>query len=93
MSHSEQTGIERLRNAVRAFDNCNESFLQQWGTDDLLKIHEAWCKSEWDVFPDQWTERQITMATCTRTPPQFRESEKTGLEPIYPSDSDWKHAR
>ena len=38
--------IDKLRRAVKAFGDCNESFLQRFNTVALLQIHKAWPK--WD---------------------------------------------
>lgn len=60
--------IEKMRMAVNAFSYCNETFLQRYRIADLMKIRLAWVKSEWDFFPDQWTERQVREALRGKAP-------------------------
>lgn len=55
-------GIEELRHLVGNFDACNETFNQRWTVDQLIVIHRMWIESGWDIFPDQWTERQLREA-------------------------------
>lgn len=75
----ETYGIDDLRYAVNLFNQCNETFLQRWPADDLLKIAIAHRASGWDIYPDQWTARQLREATTLRRPPQWSPDE----EPIY----------
>jgi hypothetical protein len=78
MSH-ERTGMEKLRIAVNALNYCRESFLDQFTSEELLKIHAAWTASGWDIFPDQWTARQVQEA-LQGTPPKWTDEECT---PVY----------
>lgn len=57
-----RTGIAQLRAAVVALGHVRESFLQRFSAAELLKINAAWLASEWDFYPDAWTERQIREA-------------------------------
>lgn len=68
---TELTGIDQLRAAVAAFNGCNESFLQRYDANDLLKLWRAWRASEWDIYPDQWSARQLRDAICLGKPPRF----------------------
>lgn len=60
--------IEKMRRAVSAFSYCNETFLQRYRMADLMKIHLAMVKSEWDFLPDQWTNRQVKEALHGKVP-------------------------
>ena len=52
-------GIEALRQAVNLFSNCTESFNEQFTAAELMKLYEAYTRSEWDIPPDQWTPEEI----------------------------------
>lgn len=56
------TGMEKMRQIVKALNNCNESFLDQFRFEELIKIYSAWLASGWTFLPDQWTERQVKEA-------------------------------
>lgn len=70
------TGIELLRSAVRIFNNGNETFAGQFDEDKLLKIAQAWKACEWDIHPDQWTERQIIELLDDDKIPEWDEDER-----------------
>jgi hypothetical protein len=72
MAEIEQTGIERMRNAVRSFDACNETFLSHFTPVQLLRLHAAWKACEWDLFPDQWEVRQALAAARRGVVPAFK---------------------
>ena len=56
------SGIEELRHIVSNFD-CNiENFNSKYSLEELVKIHRSWMKSDWDIWPDRWTERQVQEA-------------------------------
>lgn len=88
-----ETGIERLRIAVSIFDRCRESFLEPFSARDLLRIYDAHMQCEWDLYPDQWTDRQVDEAVRLEFVPKFRfplPGEDTslletveGLVPVY----------
>jgi hypothetical protein len=62
------TGIEELRACVEALNNCREDFLNPerdtMSAEQLLKIWRMWQESgkTWDIWPDQWTKRQVKEA-------------------------------
>ncbi len=58
----EYSGIELLRYSVRLLDSCLETFNQKYSAEELLKIAEMMQKSEWDIYPDAWTARQVKEA-------------------------------
>lgn len=59
-------GIENLRRAVKMFNACNESFNQRFGAHGLINIYEALLRSEWDIYPDRWTPKEINDALAGR---------------------------
>lgn len=63
-----KTGIEELRELVKAFDRCSEDFLSRFTVAELLKLRAAWKLAEWDYYPDQWTEHQVKEALRGRVP-------------------------
>lgn len=73
------TAIETLRHISSAFDYCNETLLQRYTIEELLKIYDAWMRSEWDFYPDQWTTRQLGDAIKKGRAPTWSDSE----EPTY----------
>lgn len=76
----EKSGIDHLRLMVKNFDYCNEGFNEQFTVEELFKIHRAWQLSGWDMFPDQWTERQIQEALDGHVP------EWDDERPVYRQD-------
>lgn len=54
--------IEKIRVMVKAFGNCNESFLMRYRFQELMKIYRMWLKSGWTLLPDYWAERQVREA-------------------------------
>lgn len=68
-------GIDELRHMVRNFNDCNETFNQQYTIEQLLQIHRMWMESGWDIYPDRWTERQLKEA-LEGTPPSWDDHEK-----------------
>ncbi len=68
------TGIEKVRDMKAVFSSCNETFLGQFDVMQLVQIRRMWLASEWDFFPDRWTERQIAEALAGR-PPTWDENE------------------
>lgn len=74
----EKPAIDHLRLMVQNFDRCSETFNQRYTAAQLFAIHKAWMLSDWDVFPDCWTSRQLREA-LKGIPPQWDENEK----PVY----------
>lgn len=74
----EHTGAECLRRIVRNMDACRESFNDRFTMAELIAIHEAFLSSGWDIYPDQWEERQVQEALQGK-PPRWNEDER----PIY----------
>lgn len=72
-------GIEFLRYAVRLFDSCKESFMEKAHADDLLKIAKAHHASEYDYYPDLWSQRQVDECLEHGKVPRWDRNEK----PIY----------
>lgn len=67
----ENTGIELLRQAVRLFNECNETFNAQFSAEELLYLYYAFRAGDWDITPDHWTKRQVKEAVKKKTPPDF----------------------
>lgn len=65
-------GIEHLRYAVRLFDACRESWVQRFTEVQLIAIAHAMAGSEWDIYPDAWTEKQVVGA-LRGVVPQFND--------------------
>lgn len=73
------TGIEKMRTMVGALNNCNESFLQGFTIQQLIKIYRMWLSSDWTFMPDTWTERQVREALRGHEP-YWNDNE----QPVYP---------
>lgn len=71
-------GIEAMREAVRMFGDCNESFNERFTIEQLMMIFDMQRKSGWTFYPDQWTERQVREALQGKTP-RWSDDEK----PVY----------
>lgn len=74
----EMSAIEHFRLMVQNFNGCTESFNERFSAVQLLAIHRAWMLSEWDIYPDSWTARQVREA-LKGLPPQWDNDEK----PVY----------
>lgn len=73
-----ECAIDELRKMVRNFDSNSETFNQRFSMSQLIQIHRMWMASEWDFYPDQWTEQQVQEA-LTGHPPQWNEAEEPVL--------------
>lgn len=68
-----------LRLYMGNLDHCREDFLDKFTTDQLVQIARMHVASEWDFYPDVWTERQIKEALRGK-PPNWGGSDK---KPVY----------
>lgn len=73
--------IERLRRMVSGFNCCSESFLQSFSMDELVTLHRSWMISDWDIYPDRWTDRQVTEALAG-IPPNWDDK----MRPVYATE-------
>lgn len=53
------TGIDRLRAAVKLFNQCSEDFNDCFTLEELVRLSIAHRHCGWDFYPDQWTSEQI----------------------------------
>lgn len=72
------SGVEELRLAVSNLDHTHEAFMDAFTAAELLQINRMLIKSRWEIFPDQWTKRQIREALAG-APPDWTDDGK----PIY----------
>jgi hypothetical protein len=70
----ERAGVSLLRYAAQLFDQCNEGINQLFTAEELLRIASACERSGWDIYPDQWTKRQLEEAARDGTVPQWVET-------------------
>lgn len=82
MSALELAGVEKLRRAVRILDNNSESFNYRFTAHELLAICEALLRSEHDISPSEWTDRQVREA-IKGIPPKWGEDFRGNLKPVY----------
>lgn len=75
MSPGAASGMNQLRRAVRALDNCREDFLDRFTAIQLLRLHRMWVASDWGIAPDTWEARQVAEA-LRGVPPRFDDSER-----------------
>lgn len=64
----QNSGIQKMRDMVKVFSNCNETFLNRYRIQELIKIYRMWLKSEWNFYPNKWTERQVREALRNQAP-------------------------
>lgn len=67
-----QTGAEELRKVVRVLDDMREDFSDRFTAEQLLQLVRMLWRSDWDIYPDHWSERQIE-AALRGTAPVFDE--------------------
>lgn len=67
---AESDGIDKLRHMRNLFDNCSETFNQQWSVPQLEKIYDAYHACGYDITPDEWTMDQV-LAALRGTVPTF----------------------
>ncbi len=89
-------GIEELRKAVNVFDNCRESFNDRFTMTQLITLWRALHLCEWDITPDEWSERQVNEA-LRGIVPQFRDYSgpnprvlRCGYVPVYTNPKRFK---
>lgn len=75
----ELDGISELRAAVRLLNGANESFNQRFTAEQLLQLCRMHRASQWDYYPDCWSERQVQEALAGRPP----EWDNVAGEPLY----------
>jgi len=71
MSQDKLTGVELLRFAVKYLSYNTESVNQRFSAIELLNIAECARAAEWDMYPDQWTEKQLREAAKHRMVPDW----------------------
>lgn len=77
-------GIDTLRNAVRAFADCDETFLHRFEVSDLLALYEGFRAIQYLILPDKWSERQIQEWLQDDLLPQWGDAQWDESEtPIY----------
>lgn len=72
---NELTGAELLRLIVQNVNTTRESFNDQYSLEELIQIHRMFLLSDWDIYPDDWTKRQVKEA-LQGIPPQWSKNEK-----------------
>ena len=72
---NEMTGAELLRLIVSNINATRESFNDKYSIDELIQIHRMFLLSDWDIYPDEWTKRQVKEA-LEGIPPQWTKNEK-----------------
>lgn len=63
-----RTGANTLRAIVRNMDATRESLNDRFTVPELIAIYSAHLASEWDIYPDQWEERQLQEAILGKVP-------------------------
>lgn len=78
--------IERFRLLTRNFNGVREAFCTRFDAAQLMKLHRAWLTSEWDIPPDNWTDRQVHDALSLDRAPTWDDNE-------YPTYATFPHNR
>lgn len=81
------SGADLLRHIVRNMDTTAEYANDDLAIDEIVAIHIALLMSEWDFYPDQWTEAQKQAAIRYGEPPRFDDQTE---RPLKPFGKDWK---
>ena len=76
---NDRTGAEELRLIVSNMNTTSETFNDRYTLEQLVQIGRMLLASEWDIYPDQWTDRQVREA-LKGIPPQW---DKATEKPIY----------
>lgn len=84
MADGEVDGVDELRRAVQLLSRNREDFNQRHTAEELLAIARACWASEWDVWPDKWTDEQVA-AAIRGIAPKFREG-RFGLHALDVTD-------
>lgn len=71
----DRTGAEELRLIVSNMDATREGFNDDKTVEQLIQIGRMLLASEWDIYPDQWTRRQVREALKGR-PPTWDDQER-----------------
>lgn len=66
------TGAEELRKALNVINGMRESFNDRYTAAQLITPWRALHACEWDITPDEWSDRQVNEA-LRGIIPQFRE--------------------
>lgn len=72
------TGAEELRLCESNLSHTIESFNDRFTAAQLIQINRMLVVSEFDIFPDQWSARQVREALMGK-PPRFDRNER----PVY----------
>lgn len=65
------SGIDLLRLIVHNAGNTREDFWDGKTAEQIIQIGRMHLLSEWDIYPDEWTARQVTEALAG-APPRWR---------------------
>jgi len=54
--------IDMLREIVGAFDQCRECAIDSLTIPELLNVYHCWMRCGWNIYPDEWTAKQMAEA-------------------------------
>jgi len=80
-------GADLLRLVTHNINYIREDFLDRYTVDELLQLYRMCLLSEWDVYPDEWTKRQVKEALLGIVP-QWSKDER----PMYLSGDERRAA-
>lgn len=72
------TGAEEMRLCISNANITSESFNDRYTAAQLLQINRMLILSEWEIYPDKWSTRQVREA-LKGMPPRFDNDER----PVY----------
>ena len=70
-----RSGADELRLIVSNLNATREGFSDSYTAEQLIQIGRMLLASEWDIYPDQWTARQVKEALKGR-PPTWDDQER-----------------
>lgn len=76
MSKQNNSGADTLRSLVNWLNNTNESALDDYSAEELIKLYQAFEACEWDFTLCQWTARQRWEALNENKVPQWDGDER-----------------
>lgn len=74
--NDERTPMEALRHFAEISGYVRESLWDGLTRAQCLALYDAWQASEWDIFPDQWSQAQLTDALRYGIAPAFDANEQ-----------------
>ncbi len=73
--YESMTEIEKIRHIGRLSGEVTESLWDGMTRAEIFAVCDAWMASGWDIYPDHWTQAQLTDAIRYGIPPAWNKYE------------------